>query len=47
MTRAETARILIAYGFSAFKAWEIALDHERGERYADKVVHIVLAARRD
>jgi hypothetical protein len=44
MTRADTARLLIAYGFSAFKAWEIALDYERGDRYADKIVALALAA---
>ena len=44
MTRADTARLLIAYGFSAFKAWEIALDYERGDRWAETMVGLALAA---
>jgi hypothetical protein len=40
MTRAEAARVLIAYGFSAFKAHEIALDYERGDKYAAAFVQI-------
>ena len=38
MTRADAARILIAYGFSAFKAHEIALGYERGEKYAAAII---------
>ena len=38
MTRADTARLLIAYGFSAFKAHEIALDYERGDKYAVAII---------
>ena len=40
MTRAEAARVLIAYGFSAFKAHEIALDYERGDTYAAAFVQL-------
>ncbi|MCA3573106.1 MAG: hypothetical protein IOC86_04265 [Aestuariivirga sp.] len=40
MTRAEAARVLITYGFTAFKAHEIALDYERGDKYAAAFVQI-------
>jgi hypothetical protein len=40
MTRAEAARVLIAYGFTAAKAHEIALDAERGNTYAAAIIHI-------
>ena len=40
MTRAEAARVLITYGFSAFKAGEIALDAERGNTYAAAIIQI-------
>ena len=43
MTRDDAARILIAYGFSAFKAWEIALDYERGDKYAAAFVELAIA----
>ena len=32
--RANTARLLMAYGFSVPKAWEVALDYERGDTFA-------------
>ncbi len=40
MTRADAARVLIAYGFTAFKAGEIALDAERGNTYAAAIIQI-------
>ncbi|MCA2969345.1 MAG: hypothetical protein INH43_12585 [Acidobacteriaceae bacterium] len=40
MTRAEAARVLIASGLSAAKAHEIALDYERGDKYAAAFVQI-------
>ena len=40
MTRAEAARVLITYGFPAFKAGEIALDAERGNTYAAAIIQI-------
>jgi len=43
VTRADAARILIAYGFSAFKAHEIALDYERGDKYAAAFVELAIA----
>ncbi len=39
-------RMLIAYGFSAFKAAEISLDAIRGDRYARQIAGIAFAARR-
>ncbi len=40
MTRAEASRTLIAYGFPAPKAGEIALDAERGNTYAAAIIQI-------
>jgi len=40
MTRAEAARVLITYGFPAYKAGEIALDAERGDTYAAAIIQI-------
>jgi hypothetical protein len=40
MTRAEAARVLITYGFTAFKAGEITLDAERGDTYAAAIIQI-------
>ena len=39
-TRAEASRTLIAYGFPAPKAGEIALDAERGNTYAAAIIQI-------
>jgi len=40
--RADTVRTLIDYGFSAPKAWEIALDYERGDTFAAAFVRAAL-----
>ena len=37
----QTYRALIAYGFSAYKALEIVIDAQRGDRHALMVVEVV------
>lgn len=44
MTRNEMIVVLMAYGHSAFKATEIAIDIERGDGYATKWFAAVAAS---
>jgi hypothetical protein len=44
MMEIEIYKVLVEYGFSPQKAGEIALDHERGDKYATAFIDLARAA---